>query len=113
MCGIEREIEKKRLGRVLVDVTDGPIAERVREVRHRRGGLHAVEERIRHARANIDMGNIHIRMVTAEEPVELFKSRRIGCNRSAEPRCHFPNRAVWYPAAFSLSAIVVSVRGNP
>jgi len=74
MCRVEREIEKERLRRVLLDVTDGAIAERVREVGHRRGGLYAIEQRVRHIGANIDMGNIHIRMVTAEEPIELFKS---------------------------------------
>jgi hypothetical protein len=73
MCGIEREIEKKRLRCVLLDVPDGAIAERVREIGHRRGGLHAIEQRVRHVRANIDMGHIHVGMVTAEEPKELLK----------------------------------------
>ena len=53
---------------MLLDVSDGSIAERIGEVHHRRGGRHAVQQRVRQVRTNVGMGNRHIRMVAPRNP---------------------------------------------
>jgi len=74
VCGVECQVQKEGFRRVLLDVTDGTIPEHVSEVRNRHNGLHAVEQRVRHACAHIDIRYLHVGMAGPEEAIKFFKS---------------------------------------